>query len=55
MGTGVGGVDKKEAACVMVDTIRSFIKEKKTTLSNVILIGYDDELFEEFEKALREH
>ncbi len=55
MGTGVGGVDKKEAANAMAETIKSFLKEKETTLSNIILIGYDDELFKEFEKALREH
>ena len=49
MGTGVGGVSKKDAAEAMVETILSF-KAKK--LKKVILVDIDDEMVSEFKKAL---
>lgn len=55
MGTGVGGVSKKDAAKIMINSIREFFsKETKTSLKKVILIGYDDELYQEFKRALEE-
>jgi O-acetyl-ADP-ribose deacetylase (regulator of RNase III) len=53
MGTGVGGIEKKEAAEVMVNAIKKFFREGETTLEKVILVGYDDELYEEFKKSLK--
>lgn len=52
MGTGVGRVSKKDAAKVMVENIEKFIKNK-TTLEKIVLIGYDDELYDEFKKAIK--
>jgi O-acetyl-ADP-ribose deacetylase (regulator of RNase III) len=49
MGTGVGGVSKKDAAEAMLETILKF-KAKK--LKKVILIDIDDEMVTEFKKAL---
>jgi len=53
MGTGVGGVSKRDAARVMVETIKDFINKKDTKLIKVILVGFDDELTGEFKKNLR--
>jgi O-acetyl-ADP-ribose deacetylase (regulator of RNase III) len=53
MGTGVGGVKKADAAELMVRTVGRFIKERlgpHYALEKVILVAYDDELFEEFLK-----
>mgnify|MGYP001772934621 CR=1 FL=1 len=51
MGTGVGGVSKKDAARAMVKTIKNF---KPKNLAKVILVDIDDEMVEEFRKALEE-
>lgn len=52
MGTGVGGVKKSDAAEAMLRTIRRFEKDyegaKTKSLEKVILIAFDDELFNEF-------
>lgn len=53
MGTGVGGVNKSEAAEAMVSTINKYIEERlspKSQLEKIILNAYDDELFMEFMK-----
>ncbi|RLI92186.1 MAG: macro domain-containing protein [Candidatus Altiarchaeales archaeon] len=50
MGTGVGGVDKDEAAKVMVDCIKNY----KGSLEEVILVAYDSQLYEAFQRALEE-
>ena len=47
MGTGVGGVDKKQAARVMMEEIKKFPELE------VILVAFDDELYEAFKEALR--
>ena len=49
MGTGVGGVSKKDAAKTMVETIKKFPAKK---VKKVILVDIDDEMVEEFKKAL---
>ncbi len=49
MGTGVGGVSKKEAAKTMVQTIKAFPAH---FLKEVILIGKEDEMVKAFEEAL---
>ena len=53
MGTGVGGVNKADAAELMVRTIQRFLNEHlapHAALEKIILTAYDDELFEEFRK-----
>ncbi len=47
LGTGVGGVSSEEAAKVMVEEIQNFDPE---SLEKVVLVGYDEELYEAFEK-----
>jgi len=58
MGTGVGGIKKGVAAEYMVRTINRFIKEKEDAkdlrLEKIILVGFDDELFNEFRKWTKE-
>lgn len=49
MGTGVGGVDKKEAAKVMVDAIRAFSGQY---LEEVILVAKEDDMYKAFEETL---
>lgn len=52
MGTGVGGIGKKAAAEIMIKTIKNFINNKESkkelSLNKIILIGFDDELANEF-------
>lgn len=49
MGTGVGGVRKEDAARVMIEEIGNFLKESKNTnLKKIILIGFDEELYNAF-------
>lgn len=54
MGTGVGGVDTGKAAIAMVETIRNFF-DSKGTIEEVILVGYEDEMFESFQKAISQY
>ena len=49
MGTGVGGVSKKEAAKTMIKTIRTF---NPHFLKEIILIGKEDDMVKAFEEAL---
>lgn len=51
MGTGVGRVPKKVAARAMVDEIRKF---NPACLEEVILVDLDEDLVEEWNKALEE-
>ncbi len=53
MGTGVGGVPKKQAAIAMVSEINKFVKKNPDAFDAVFLIGYDNSLYTEFENALR--
>jgi len=52
MGTGVGGVSKKDAAEAMIKTIKNFQAKK---LKKVILVDIDEEIVEEFKKALEKN
>ena len=49
MGTGVGGVGKKEAAQTMVKAIKAFPAH---FLKEVVLIGKEDEMVKAFQEAL---
>ncbi|MCX6775853.1 MAG: macro domain-containing protein [Candidatus Micrarchaeota archaeon] len=50
MGTGVGGLSYKIAAKAMVEAIKDFIS-RGVKISEIILIGYNDELYMEFVDA----
>lgn len=50
MGTGVGGLDYRKAALCMVDVIKEFTK--KTTIPKIILVAYNNDLYEEFVNAV---
>ncbi|MBU1198507.1 MAG: macro domain-containing protein [Nanoarchaeota archaeon] len=49
MGTGVGGIDKQEAAETIIQTIK---ETKFHSVEKIILIDIDDEMVKAFEKAL---
>ncbi len=49
MGTGVGGVPCKEAAMKMLQAIQEF---KGKNLERVVLVDVDEEMVEEWEKAI---
>ncbi len=51
LGTGVGGVPLSEAAKTMVNELKKHIDEG-TTLKEVILVGFKEDLANEFKKAL---
>ena len=50
MGTGVGGLDKLEAAKTIVKAIK---KTKFQSLEKILLVDIDDEMIEAFEKVLK--
>lgn len=52
MGTGVGGLYPEEAAQVMVQEIKGHI-DKETTLKQIILVGFTEDLTQAFQNALR--
>lgn len=54
LGTGVGGVPFSLAAEVMVNELLEYLK-LKVSLSEVVLVGFELELAEEFMRALRRH
>jgi len=54
MGTGVGGLSYKIAAETMVEEIKDFAMKTKV-LKEIILVGYNRELYDFFVKALMEH
>jgi len=51
LGTGVGGLDPQEAAIVMVETMKKVI-EAGTPIKRIILVGYNYDMTQAFEKAL---
>lgn len=53
MGTGVGGVSKEKAACVMIDTIKRFLDTENSDLERIILVGFDYELTKKFKESLK--
>jgi O-acetyl-ADP-ribose deacetylase (regulator of RNase III) len=52
MGTGVGGRSPDEAAKVMVHEIKNHI-DKGTSLEQIILVGYAEDLTQAFQDALK--
>jgi O-acetyl-ADP-ribose deacetylase (regulator of RNase III) len=52
MGTGVGGLHPREAAQTMVEEIKGHI-DKGTTLKQIILVGFSDDLAQAFQNALK--
>ena len=46
MGTGVGGVDKKQAAKIMIEEIKKFPELE------VILVAYDRDMYKAFREAV---
>lgn len=53
MGTGVGGVPKTKAAQAMIGTIKDFLDQ--STIKEIILIAYNQKMFEAFEDAIKEN
>ncbi len=51
LGTGVGGFSLDVAARLMVDEIAAYV-ETGTALRSIILVGYDDEAADAFERAV---
>lgn len=51
MGTGVGGVPKTKAAQAMIETIKDFLDQ--STIKKIILIAYNQKMFEAFEDAIK--
>jgi len=52
MGTGVGGLSHSEAAKAMVQEIKNHIA-KGTSLEQVVLVGYTEDLTQAFQEALK--
>jgi O-acetyl-ADP-ribose deacetylase (regulator of RNase III) len=52
MGTGVGGLDPEEAARVMVQELKKCI-DKGTTLKQIILVGFTQDLTQAFQNAVK--
>jgi len=53
LGTGVGGVTAEDAANVMVEELKRHIDEG-TSLKEVLLVGFGEELAKAFERAIAE-
>jgi len=53
MGTGVGGLSLKEAARVMVKEVKEHV-DKRTTLKQIVFVGFSDDLTRAFERAVNE-
>jgi len=52
MGTGVGGVKAVDAAHAMVGAIKFFVAREKTSLKEVLLIAFNEELERAFDHAV---
>jgi len=53
MGTGVGGLSLEEAARTMVNEVKEHI-DKRTTLKQIVFIGFKEDLTHTFERAVNE-
>lgn len=53
MGTGVGGVLKKDAADAMVEAIKGFIRAEYSHIERIVLVAFDRELFKAFDESLK--
>lgn len=51
MGTGVGGVSKKEASSIMIETIKNFL-DHDTKIKKIVLVAYSDKMYDAFRKAM---
>jgi O-acetyl-ADP-ribose deacetylase (regulator of RNase III) len=54
MGTGIGGVGKKDAAAAMLAEIKRFSTEENSSLESIVLVAFDKELKKEFEVSLKD-
>ncbi|MBN2014216.1 MAG: macro domain-containing protein [Candidatus Altiarchaeota archaeon] len=54
MGTGVGGVSKRDAAEAMIRSVKGFISSELSGLDSISLIAFDRELLEAFEVSLKD-
>jgi len=53
MGTGVGGLNPEEAAKIMIKEIKEHI-DKRTSLKQIYLVGFTEDLTHAFEAAVNE-
>ena len=53
MGTGVGGLDLGEAARTMISLIKRHV-DRGTSLRQIVLVAFGDDLAQAFEKAINE-
>jgi O-acetyl-ADP-ribose deacetylase (regulator of RNase III) len=53
MGTGVGGLSLEEAARNMVNEVKEHV-DKRTTLKQIVFIGFNEDLTKAFERAVKE-
>jgi len=53
MGTGVGGLSLEEAARAMINEVKEHI-DKRTTLKQIVFIGFNEDLTKAFERAVKE-
>ena len=53
MGTGVGGLSLEEAARAMVNEVKEHI-DKRTTLNQIVLIGFGEDLTHAFKRAVND-
>jgi O-acetyl-ADP-ribose deacetylase (regulator of RNase III) len=53
MGTGVGGLSLEEAARTMVNEVKEHVDER-TTLKQIVFIGFNGDLTKAFERAVKE-
>jgi O-acetyl-ADP-ribose deacetylase (regulator of RNase III) len=53
MGTGVGGLSLEEAARAMINEVKERI-DKRTTLKQIVFIGFNEDLTKAFERAVKE-
>jgi O-acetyl-ADP-ribose deacetylase (regulator of RNase III) len=53
MGTGVGGLSLEEAARTMVNEVKEHV-DKRTTLKQIVFIGFNEDLTKAFERAVKE-
>jgi len=53
MGTGVGGLSLEEAARAMINEVKEHI-DKRTTLKQMVFVGFGEDLTHAFERAVKE-
>ncbi len=53
IGTGVGGFPVAKAAVAMIGAVREFVMGVDTSLETVVFVLYNQDIYSEFEKALK--